>query len=141
MEAEFFRVLNRFVEPLVRAGLGSPGPWPAGAIVLETTGRRTGRTFNVTLLASLVGDLVLVCTVRQRSQWVRNVAHTPRVRFWMHGRPREATAVVVGSGLGALRLGEMSPLARCLAVALAPFSQWLGIAFAILTPVTPTAPA
>ena len=44
VEIEFFRMLNRLVEPRIRAGLGSPCLAPGGVIVLETRGRRTGST-------------------------------------------------------------------------------------------------
>ena len=40
LEREFFRTLNRVVEPMVRAGFGSPRIVPGGLIVLETLGRR-----------------------------------------------------------------------------------------------------
>ena len=40
LQADFFRGLNQFVEPLVRAGLGAPVLFPAGAIVVETLGRK-----------------------------------------------------------------------------------------------------
>ncbi|MGH7334739.1 MAG: nitroreductase/quinone reductase family protein [Candidatus Rokuibacteriota bacterium] len=138
MGADFRQILNRLVEPLVRAGIGSPGPWPTGAIVLETRGRTSGRTLRVPLLATLIGDLVLVGTIRRRSQWTQNVAHTPRVRYWMHGRPREAAAVVVGPGVGASARGTMSPFGNFLEAGLTHVSDRLGITFVILGPVTPT---
>ena len=40
LEADFFRWLNQFVDPLVRAGVGAPILFPAGAIVIETQGRK-----------------------------------------------------------------------------------------------------
>ena len=43
VEVEFFRFLNRWLEPQIRAGLGSPRLAPGGLIVLETLGRKTGR--------------------------------------------------------------------------------------------------
>jgi hypothetical protein len=134
------RVLREgiIVEPLVRAGVGSPGPWPGGAVVVETTGRKSGRKFNVPLLATLIGDLVLASTVRGRSQWLRNIAHTPHVRYWMHGRAREATALVVAPGLMAARPETTSPLAEWLAQTLGPLTQCFGVAFALLIPVTTT---
>jgi hypothetical protein len=138
LEACVYRQLNHVVEPLVRAGVGSPGPWPTGAVVVETTGRTSGRRFNVPLLATLIGDLVLVSTVRSRSQWLRNIAHTPHVRYWVHGRAREASALVVAPGLTAARLQTTSPLAESLVAMLVPLAQWFGVAFALLIPTTPT---
>jgi len=135
MQTDLFRTLNQFVEPLVRAGVGSPGPWPTGVIVLETRGRKSGRTLSVPLLATLIGDLVLVGTLRRPSQWVSNIAHTPHVRYWMNGRAREATALVVAPGVE--RPATMSPVVDCLVAGLAPFGHWFGITFAILGPLAP----
>ena len=42
LETEFFRMLNRIVEPVIRAGVGSPRFVPSGFVVLETVGRKTG---------------------------------------------------------------------------------------------------
>ena len=42
VEQRFFRGLNSVVEPLVRAGVGSPARSPASLIVLETIGFRSG---------------------------------------------------------------------------------------------------
>src|SRR5438132_8655839 len=102
LEAEFFRGMNQVVEPLVRAGLGAPLMIPAGAIVIETQGRKSGRLLNVPLMAALVGDLVVVSTVRRRSNWVKNLAAHPEVRYWLGGREREATAYVIGPGIETL---------------------------------------
>jgi deazaflavin-dependent oxidoreductase (nitroreductase family) len=133
-EAEFFRVLNAFVEPMVRAGVGSPGLWPTGAIVLETTGRKTGRSFNVPVMATLVGDLVVVSTVRRRSQWVKNLASHPELRYWMGGRAHDATAFVVAPGLQSSPPGDLPPLAGSLVAGLVPLSNLWGVSFAILSP-------
>ena len=88
LEADFFRGLNQIVEPLVRAGLGAPVLFPAGAIVIETFGRKTGNLSSVPLMAALVGDLVVVSTVRRRSNWLKNLAAHPEVRYWLDGRER-----------------------------------------------------
>ena len=133
MESDFYRGLNQFVEPLVRAGVGSPLLWPTGAIVLETTGRTTGQTYNVPLLATRIGDLLLASTVRRRSQWLKNLAANPDVRYWIGGRSHETTAYVIAAGLNA-PLDEMPPLASCLANALIPQSNLFGVSFAILAP-------
>lgn len=142
LEGDLFRALNGVLEPLVRAGAGSPGPWPTGLIVLETRGRKTGRVFNVPLLATLIGDLVVVVsTIRGRSRWVRNVAESRRVRYWMHGRAREATALVVAPGQVPAPSPAGGPLAGALASGLAPISLTLGMAFAILSPASAAASA
>src|SRR6266404_5648510 len=99
LEAEFFRGVNQVVEPLLRAGLGAPVLFPAGAIVIETLGRKSGRRLNVPLMAALVGDLIVVSTVRRRSNWVKNLAAHPEVRYWLGGREREGTAFAIGPGI------------------------------------------
>ena len=38
LEREFFRMLNRVVEPAVRRGIGSPRFVPGGLILLESVG-------------------------------------------------------------------------------------------------------
>jgi hypothetical protein len=89
IEREFFRTLNRAVEPLVRAGLGSPRIVPGGLIVLETRGRKSGRLVRTPLAATRLGGYVLVATVRgKRSQWVLNLGAEPKARYWVGGQPR-----------------------------------------------------
>ena len=83
LESIFLKALNQVAEPLIRAGFGNPVCWPIGAIVLETTGRNTDRTYNVPLLATRTGSLLLVSTVRCRSQWLKNLAAHPRARYWL----------------------------------------------------------
>jgi F420H(2)-dependent quinone reductase len=132
LEAEYFRMLNQFVEPMVRYGLGAPGLLPAGAIVIETRGRKTGLASRVPLMAALAGDLVIVSTVRRKSNWLRNLSAQPVVRYWMGGRELEARAFTIGNGKV---LGENPPeRIRCLAAALRRHSTLFGTAFAILIP-------
>ena len=54
IEKPFFRTLNKYLEPAIRAGFGSTGLAPVGAVVLETTGRKSGRTYKTPVLASQV---------------------------------------------------------------------------------------
>jgi deazaflavin-dependent oxidoreductase (nitroreductase family) len=136
LEADFFRGLNQFVEPLVRAGLGAPVLSPMGAIVLEAQGRKTGRRSNVPLMAAVIGDLVVVSTVRRRTNWLKNLAANPEVRFWLGGREREATAFAIGPGIEAP--SEMPPRVSCLASALKQHSVLFGTGFAILMPRDPS---
>ena|SRR5437870_237823 len=132
-QKEFFFGLNQFAEPLIRVGIGNPILLPAGTIVVETIGRKTGRKINVPVLAVRVGDCVIFSTVRRDSDWVKNLVANPEVRFWLAGAPREATTFIFTSG-------EMSPsgnlpsTAACLAQFLQLQSRLLGITFALLTP-------
>jgi hypothetical protein len=89
-----FRTLNRVVRPLAKGGVVSPPPIGTGLVVLETTGRRSGRKREVPLLAVRLGDRVLVSTVRRRSQWVRNVEADADVHVWLGGDRRPAVATI-----------------------------------------------
>jgi hypothetical protein len=134
IEADFLRNLNQIVEPLVRLGLGSPLPWTTGAIVLETQGRKTGRVRSVPLLATLIGDFILVSTVRKRSQWVKNLSANSEVKYWIYGQEHMAKAFVFADGLERPSTAEMPVLAACLANAILPQSRLFGVSFAILVP-------
>jgi hypothetical protein len=134
LEADFFRNLNQVVEPLVRAGLGSPLPWTTGAIVLETRGRKTGRPLSVPLLATLAGDLLLLSTVRKGSQWVKNLAANREVNYWIYGEQRSARAFVFAEHIEPPKLTDMPVAGVCLAGALLPQSKLFGVSFAILVP-------
>jgi len=138
LEADFFRGLNQIVEPLVRAGFGAPVLFPAGAIVIETLGRKSGNLSNVPLTAALVGDLVVVSTVRRRSNWLKNLAAHPEVKYWLGGREREAIAFAIGPGIEgnerAETVAELPQRVSCLASALKQHSAMFGTAFAILMP-------
>src|SRR5437870_7904528 len=106
-------MLNRLVEPRVRAGWGSPRLAPGGLIVLETTGRRTGRRSRTPLAATRLHNYVIVSTFRgERSQWMKNAAANPDVRYWLGGRPREARAVVLAPGGAGELIADTSRLSR-----------------------------
>ena len=136
VEVDFFRTLNRVVEPIVRVGFGSPRIAPTGLIVLETRGRKTGKARRSPLAATRIGSYILVGTFRgNRSQWVRNLAAEPRTRFWLGGRAREARAFVMHQGKR-FRVPRSLPLPLQQVVRLlAPYTK-LGWAFAVLSPPT-----
>jgi deazaflavin-dependent oxidoreductase (nitroreductase family) len=134
IEAEFFRSLNQLVEPIVRLGFGSPLPWTSGTIVLETIGRKTGEARSLPLVATLIGDLLFVSTVRKRSQWIKNLSANPEVKYWIYGQERRAKAFVFAKDLEQPSLDEMPNLAACLARAILPQSRLFGVSFAILVP-------
>ena len=135
LEAEFFRTLNLLVEPAVRAGCGFPVIGLTGLIALETKGRRTGLPYSIPVLATLVGDHVLVGTIRgNRSQWIENARVNPDVRYWLRGRVREARALVFTPDESPPETQSLPPLVRYMATSLHSTVGGLGVAFAILVP-------
>ncbi len=99
-----FRTLNRLVIPVARAGLGSPLPLGLGVVVLESTGRVSGRPRPVPLVAARVGGKVLASTVRPDSQWVRNLEADPRSAVWLWGSRRPGVARVRRGPLSVVRV-------------------------------------
>jgi hypothetical protein len=89
-----FRRVNRLVKPLVKAGLGSPLPVGLGAVVLESTGRVSGKPREVPVLGFRVGNRVVVSTIRSGSQWVKNLEADDQAAVWFCGKRRDAIASV-----------------------------------------------
>lgn len=134
VEVEFFRMLNRVVEPLVRRGLGSPRLAPSGFIVLETTGRKSGLVRRSPLAATRIGQHVVVGTFRAgRSDWVKNLAAEPRTRYWIGGKPQHSKAFVIVEGKR-FRVPKSLPMGMQRVVRfLSPYTK-AGWAFAVLSP-------
>jgi deazaflavin-dependent oxidoreductase (nitroreductase family) len=139
-EARLFRALNAVLEPSVRKGFGSPSLAPGALIVLETKGHRTGRLSKIPLASLRVGEHILVGTFRgRRSHWVKNLAAQPKVRFWLGGRARPATAIVFPPGRAPRKRKELSAAACALLPLLGLYTS-AGWGFAFLTP-SPKTPA
>lgn len=137
IETEFFRMLNRVAEPLVRAGFGSPRIVPGGLLVLEHTGRKSGRRIRSPLAATRIQGHVIIGTFRgERSQWVRNLAAQPRARVWIGGRPREFKAFVMYPGKRFREPRSLPSSLRWITRFLAPYTK-AGWAFAVLAPPAP----
>ncbi len=135
LERKVFRALNAAVLPSIQRGFGAPCLTPWGLVVLEHTGRRTGRTHESPLLALRLGRRVVVTTYRKdRSQWVRNLEEQPETHLWLNGRRKPYRALVLR--------GDSEP-----EDAVARFGHWLwqnaqslmaaGFAVSILEPTEP----
>lgn len=134
VELQFFKMINRLVEPRVRAGWGSPRLVPGGLIVLETKGRRTQRRAKIPLAAIRIQDHVVVSTFRGgRSGWVKALTANPDVRYWLHGRPRRASASVLSSESRPRGVRKFPAAVRWLLRSLVPYTH-AGWAFAVLAP-------
>jgi hypothetical protein len=108
---ESFGALNNVMAPFVKSGVGSPPPAGFGAVVVGTTGRRSGLTRELPLAAARFGDTVVVSTVRRRSEWLKNLEADPNAIVWLHGDRRSAAAKVrrlPGLGVSVLRLESTS---------------------------------
>ncbi len=99
-----FDQLNRWVRPAVKAGIANPLPVGAGAVVLETTGRVSGKQRMVPVLATRVGDRLDVSTVRADSQWLRNIEAGGDTAVWLGGHRRPVDAEVRRGPLNVVQL-------------------------------------
>lgn len=132
-QKEFFNGVNQFAEPIIRAGFGNPLLWPTGTIVVETVGRKSGSKINIPVLAVRIGEMIVFSTARRNSQWLKNLASNPEVRYWLAGQPREAIASVITPDKETAP-DSLPQQAECLAKFLQQQSRLLGISFALLTP-------
>ncbi len=132
LESSVYETLDLFLGPIASSGVAAPGVLPAGLIVLETTGWRTGRTHRTPVVAAALGDRLLVSTVRgRRSHWVRNLLRNPQTRYLIGDEPHAVTACVIAPGASMPDDGDIA----------APIAAWLGYvadvsgcAFAVLSP-------
>jgi deazaflavin-dependent oxidoreductase (nitroreductase family) len=101
--------------------------------VLETTGRKSGRTYKMPVLASEFAGLLLVSTVRSRSQWIKNLAAGPQTNVWLRGESVPVAAYVVGPGLShSEEIPAPTPLVEFLIKRLRRLSKLTGANFAVL---------
>ncbi len=134
LERDFFRMLNKVVEPAVRRGLGSPRLAPGGLIVLETTGFKSGQKRRTPLVASRLGPYVVVATARgERSFWVKNLRKQSRVSYYLGGKERQAKAFVMAPDKKYRRPKSYPKAMGIVTDLLAPYTK-LGWAFAVLAP-------
>lgn len=99
LERNLFRSVNALVEPAVRRGVASSCLLPVSMIVLESTGFKSGSPRRTPLWSLGVGPYRVIGTVRgERSFWVKNLQKRQQVRYFIGGRARSATALVVAPG-------------------------------------------
>jgi deazaflavin-dependent oxidoreductase (nitroreductase family) len=90
------RVITRFqkyvLNPLTKLVAGTFPGW----VLLETTGRKTGRPRRTPLGGTRDGDTYWAVSEQGRkSDYVRNIEHDPTVRLRINGRWRTGRATVV----------------------------------------------
>jgi deazaflavin-dependent oxidoreductase (nitroreductase family) len=102
--------------------------------VIETTGRKSGKTYRTPVLATVFGGRVFASTIRgHTAQWLKNLSADPEVRYWQGGHPHKADAVVYSQEARVPRPEDFPPVLR-------PIVPWLawwvdrGAGFAVLTP-------
>jgi deazaflavin-dependent oxidoreductase (nitroreductase family) len=91
--------INQLAEVAVRAGIGVPCYVGVGLVLIETKGRKSGSPRTVPVLANRIGDRLYVSTVRENSQWVRNLQadQTPTVVVDQQSQPVRVKLVKLGS--------------------------------------------
>jgi len=94
----FLAPLNELLSPAIQAGLGSPLPLTSGFVILEATGRRSGKIRATPLLCTDYGSALLVATVRPDSRWLANLAASPNAHVWLRGSRRPVEAYVFRQG-------------------------------------------
>jgi hypothetical protein len=137
LEQSVFRSLNAVVEPAVRFGIASPTFTPAGLIVLETVGFKSGLRRRTPLWSIKVGRYRIVSTARgDRSFWVKNILRQSVVSFYLGGRRRVSRAIVIAPGSPVAPAEDMNAMMRALVKTCNALTQ-KGWAFAILLPSKP----
>ncbi len=137
LESEFFRALNRVVEPWIGAGAGSPGLIPVGLVTLETIGRVSGEPRPVPLGAYLHAGHLIVGTIRgDRSHWLRNLVANPKASCSLWGGRHAVSATVWRPGQLPLTPPAYPLTVRMLVGAMIPLTT-LGYSFAVLAPEDP----
>jgi F420H(2)-dependent quinone reductase len=134
LEQKVFRSLNALVEPAVRKGFGSPVLAPAGLIVLETVGFKSGAQRRTPLWSVRLGRYRVVSTARgERSFWVKNLLQQPQVSYYLGGKRRESQAIVIAEGAPQHSAAALSPFMRKVTDIFARYAR-SGWVFAILVP-------
>ena len=96
IHSSLLETVDRYLLDAALRGFGSCALTPVGLAVVEHTGRRSGRTLQVPLLATRLGKAFLVGTVRVgTSQWIRNLESIPEARIFWSGRPISVRARVL----------------------------------------------
>lgn len=92
-----FRKTNGRIGNRWRVGAGFRQPVPT--LLLEHTGRKSGKTFTTPLLYMEDGDDIVVVAsqggMAENPQWYRNLRATPETRVHLEGRPNIAVTAHV----------------------------------------------
>lgn len=90
------KIVTTFQRYVLNPIMRSPVGLLFGVALLETTGRRSGRSRRTPLGAHRNGQTVwIVAEHGRRANYVRNIEVNPRVRIRVRGRWRDGTATVM----------------------------------------------
>lgn len=84
--SEFIAPLNQALEPMVKLGVGAPLNFSPGLVVLEVPGRVSGKVRTIPLMAYAAYPYVAVGTVRENSQWIKNLHAADHPKLWVWGQ-------------------------------------------------------
>ncbi len=138
LEQTLFRRVNAVLEPALRKGIGSFSFTRASLIVLETTGFKSGLQRRTPLWSLRLGRYRMVSTARgDRSFWIKNMQLEPQVSYYVGGKQRRSTALVLSQGQPLPESANLTPFLRKLTDVVSQYAGQ-GWAFAILTPANQT---
>ncbi|MEM1435230.1 MAG: nitroreductase/quinone reductase family protein [Pseudomonadota bacterium] len=96
--------INARLAPLLRRGLANPLAFTPGLTVLEVPGRKSGKPRSVPLVSYLAGPVLIIGTVRAKSQWIRNLEAAENPRVWLWGRRWPVAKLLVTDNVAVLSL-------------------------------------
>ncbi len=95
--------VNPFVKAMFKAGIAAPG-----TAILETTGRKSGKPRTTPVTNGLDGDVFWIVTEHGwAADYVKNIAHDPRVRIKLGRRWLSGTATILELEDSERRLQEL----------------------------------
>jgi deazaflavin-dependent oxidoreductase (nitroreductase family) len=90
--AFLFKLANPIIKLLVGRNIA---PISNVLMVIQHTGRRTGRQYLTPIGYARDGDSIVAFTLSRDTQWYQNIQHNPEVTLTIKGKPIRARAELV----------------------------------------------